>query len=254
MKEKWDLSLKNQPQVNLSPLNFVKSGLKMFISIKESNYADSFFYNSNVFNYPTIDEQKKLARSIAQTLEGSNPATSKYHKKKQNVYNREDYESEVSPSGYYSSGNDPYSPSYPSAHHQQQYHQQEVLNNVVYDETLPDVIKRSIVQASMTDPVCMVQAPDYFKQQHFTEHVSHTEMPPQAAMSLAAALENDQNKGGRGAHIFQKRKARSEKWVVDDANVKKVPGQDYQQSPPTPQPIPQVFLLFCSLNIIFNHY
>ena len=51
------------------------------MNFKEANYSDSYFYNSNVFNYPTIDDQKKLAKTIAETLEGSNPATSKYHKK-----------------------------------------------------------------------------------------------------------------------------------------------------------------------------
>lgn len=41
---------------------------------------------------------------------------------------------------------------------------------------------------------------------------------PQAAMSIVADL--NQNRG-KGAAIFQKRKARSEKWVVDENNVKK---------------------------------
>lgn len=107
------------------------------------------------------------------------------------------------------------------------------------DSTVPDIIKRSIAKASMTDPVRMVQAPDNFRQQHYTEHVTHTEMPPKAAMSLAAALESDlDGKGGRGAQIFQRRKAKSEKWVVDESNVKKPPGQAYNYAPPPP-PQPQ---------------
>lgn len=88
----------------------------------------------------------------------------------------------------------------------------------------------------MIDPVRMVQAPDNFRQQHYTEHVTHTEMPPRAAMSLAAALENESGaRGGRGAQIFQRRKAKSEKWVVDETNVKRPPGQQYYP-PPSPQP------------------
>lgn len=94
----------------------------------------------------------------------------------------------------------------------------------------------------MTDPIRMVQAPDNFRQQHYTEHVTHTEMPPQAAMSLAAALENDSGaRGGRGAQIFQRRKAKSEKWIVDETNVRRPPGQQpppyfHQPTPPSPQP------------------
>ena len=72
----------------------------------------------------------------------------------------------------------------------------------------------------MTDPVRMVQAPESFKEQHYTEHVTHTQMPPKAAMSLAAALQTE-GRGGRGAEIFQKRKAKSEKWVIDETNAKK---------------------------------
>jgi hypothetical protein len=52
----------------------------------------------------------------------------------------------------------------------------------------------------------------------FKEHVTHTIVPPQVAMSLVADL--NQNRG-KGAALFQKRKARSEKWVIDENNVKK---------------------------------
>jgi hypothetical protein len=192
------------------------------LKIKESNYSDSYFYNSSVFNYPTIDDQKKLAKTIADTLEGSNP-TSKYHKKKQNLIklNRDGYESETpqSPNSYdYSS----------PPIQQQQLQPSPAVANYIHDDSIPDVIKRSLVKASMIDPVRMVLAPDSFKQQHYTEHVSHTEMPPKEAMSLANTLENDPFSGGRGAQIFQKRKAKSEKWVVDESNVKKPLTPQYQ--------------------------
>lgn len=88
----------------------------------------------------------------------------------------------------------------------------------------------------MNDPVRLVVAPDNFKSQHYTEHTTHTQMPPKAAMSLAAALESNQSKGGRGAQIFQKRKEKSEKWIVDETNVKRLPGQIQ-----IPKPQPQVY-------------
>ena len=196
-----------------------------------------------------------MAKSIADTLEGSKP-TSKYHKKKQIMF-KDGYESETtaaSPTAQYG-GNSSFDFNYqmgsggnansapadnsdiadnPAAYYQKYYeeytnnlnesnNEDPVIEKYVYDETLPEVIKRSIAQASMTDPVRMVQAPDSFKQAHFTEHTTHTQMPPKAAMSLAAALESEQANGGRGAQIFQKRKQRSEKWVVDESNVKKNP-------------------------------
>lgn len=48
--------------------------------------------------------------------------------------------------------------------------------------------------------------------------MTHTNVPPQAAMSIVSDLMNNR---GKGAALFQKRKARSEKWVVDENNVKK---------------------------------
>jgi hypothetical protein len=106
---------------------------------------------------------------------------------------------------------------------------------LIYDDSVPDVIKKSIIQASMSDPVRMVQAPENFKEQHYTEHTSHTQMHPRAAMSLASALQNEISKGGRGAEIFQKRKARSEKWVVADKSGNGNGQQMQQPSPQTPQ-------------------
>ena len=56
--------------------------------------------------------------------------------------------------------------------------------------------------------------------------MTHRNVPPQVAMNLSADLNLSQ---GKGAALFQKRKARSEKWVIDENNVKK---QGYQ--PPSP--------------------
>lgn len=127
-------------------------------------------------------------------------------------------------------------------------------NSYLYDDSVPDVIKRSIAQATQIDPIRMIQAPDSSKTLHFTEHTSHTQMPPKAAMSLAAALETEIKNGGRGAQIFQKRKAKSEKWVVDETNVKKVPGQQYiTNNPPHPPPPPQP-VNDSILNMLLNSY
>ena len=170
----------------------------------EPNYSDSYFYSNPSFNYPTVDDQKRLARVIANTLEGSDPDTSKFHKnkKKQSVSTEQsEFESNLPHESNF------VEPSNMPAH-----------NAFIYDEKIPEVIRKSIEQAERIDPVRQVFATDEFKQKHFTSHTTHTEMPPQAAMSLAAALHQS---GGRGAQIFQKRKAKSEKWIVDDSTVRK---------------------------------
>ncbi len=96
-----------------------------------------------------------------------------------------------------------------NAHHSQ--------NSYVYDQSIPEVIRRSIAQAEKHDPIRMVHAQEQSKQLHYTEHTTHTEMPPQVAMSIAASLHQT---GGRGAQMFQKQKAKAEKFVVDDSNVR----------------------------------
>jgi hypothetical protein len=175
----------------------------------EPNYSDSFFYNSTKFNYPTIDDQKKLAKTIACSLEGSDPSTAKFISKKKQ-FNKDGYESETLQSPGFENQND-----YASTYHPDEFADQ----SYAYDDSLPDVIKRSIAQANMYDPIRMVHAPENFKQQHYTEHVSHTQMPPKAALTLAHELEDIKKggmSGGRGAALFQKRKARSEKWIVEN--------------------------------------
>ncbi len=182
-----------------------------------------------------------MAKSIAATLEGSNPATSKFHKKKQNLVRPEDLpyqqldHSLQNQQGYYSENENCHSDRHGSGSGNGNLG--PYANNYLYDESLPDVIKRSIAQASQINPVRMIHAPDSCKQLHYTEHTSHTEMPPKAAMSLAAALESEMGRGGRGAQIFQKRKAKSEKWVVDESNVRRPPGQHSLPNTPLIKPV-----------------
>lgn len=69
-------------------------------------------------------------------------------------------------------------------------------------------------------------------------------MPPQIALQVAASLNQS---GGRGAQIFQKRKAKSDNWIVDESTVSRrvteqiqPARQQQQQQQLLPQPQPQV--------------
>lgn len=70
--------------------------------------------------------------------------------------------------------------------------------------------------------------------------MTHTNVPPQVAMNLVAEINQSR---GKGAALFQKRKARSEKWVIDENNVKK---QGYQ---PTSN-----YIGVCIHNINLNYF
>jgi hypothetical protein len=150
---------------------------------------------------------------LVATLEGSDPQTSKYHRNK----NKEAQLNELR-----ASMNDQYNAGLGS--------QSKQTNAFVLDENLPSVIRNSIQQAEQIDPIQHVHARDEFKELHFTEHTTHTEMPPQIALQVAASLNQS---GGRGAQMFQKRKAKSDNWIVDEQPLRQ------QQNLPQPQPQPQ---------------
>jgi hypothetical protein len=180
----------------------------------KKRYADSTFFSTPFNTYPTIEEQKKMARKIASILEGGDPTekgTSKFEKQRQRA---EKYTLEAEPTTPTLNTSNyrplrPLQPNGSSFNHQQPY----------YDSfDIPECIKHSIDEAQHSNTLRLVGAPEDFKQIHMQEHVTHTDFPPQVAMSLVADL--NQNRG-KGAALFQKRKARSEKWVIDENNVKK---------------------------------
>ena len=130
--------------------------LSLNILIIEPQYSDSYFYSSSSMNYPTIQEQKQMAKLIAERLEQSDPSKSKYHKYK----NMPDNIDEASEDEY--------------SYYGQPYHQSNQIerkmksnNSFADDLTIPDIIRESIRQAEMTDPTEMVYAPEEFKQKHF---------------------------------------------------------------------------------------
>lgn len=218
-------------------------------------YSDSYFYNSPNMKYPTINQQKELARTIAKTLEGSDAATSKYHKKKETI-NRQfnDREETYEESQVHHQSNGFYASQQQQSYQAYSQHPVQVLpsNGMSRDDDIPDVIKRSIAQANMINPISNVQAPEYFKEAHFTETSSHTECPPSGAIQLASALDGH-TKGGKGQTLFQKRKARMDKLTENEeirqqhvsqqqqhyaAFQQQFNGQQQQQQqqPTTPQP------------------
>lgn len=194
----------------------------------EKRYADSSFFRTPYNTYPTIDDQKNMARKIASILQGGDPTqkgSTKFEKQRQRA-EKYTIEGEPSPPTTHS-----YRPLRPLQTHESLYSSATPI---------PNCIKHSLEEAQYINPLRYVGAPEEFKQIHMQvrkedeprrlsmtarlieEHVTHTNVPPQAAMNLVADLNSS---GGKGAALFQKRKARSEKWIIDENNVKK---QTYQ--------------------------
>ncbi|CAF3301663.1 unnamed protein product [Rotaria socialis] len=174
----------------------------------KKRYADSSFFSTPYNTYPTIEEQKKLARKIATILEGGDPTqkgATKFEKQRQ----RAEKHSIECESPFKMTATSNYRPLH-------QLHQ----NETAYYDTpdVPDCIKHSLREAQHMNTLRYVGAPDDFKQVHMQEHVTHTMIPPQIAMSIVSDLNHNR---GKGAALFQKRKARSERWVIDENNVKR---------------------------------
>ncbi|UJR09271.1 hypothetical protein I4U23_013516 [Adineta vaga] len=187
----------------------------------KKRYADSSFFQTQYNTYPTIEEQKKMARKIAAILESGDPTqkgSTKFEKQRERA---EKFTIESDSNNYR-----PLRPlqtdtsSYATT---SSYHQQTYYNS----PNVPDCIKHSLDEAQYINPLRYVGAPEEFKQIHMQEHVTHTSVPPQIAMSIVDDLNQSR---GKGAALFQKRKARSDKWVIDENNVKK---QGYRPPQPT---------------------
>lgn len=175
----------------------------------KKRYADSTFFNTAYNTYPTIEEQKKMAHQIAAILEGGDPSqkvATKFEKQRQRA---EKYTLD--------SETNHYRPLRPLQTNESSYssQQQQTYYNT---SNIPNCVKNSLEEAQYINPLRYVGAPEEFKQIHMQEHVTHTNIPPQVSMNLAADLNFNL---GKGAALFQKRKARADKWVIDENNVKK---------------------------------
>ena len=132
--------------------------------LSEKRYADSTFFSTPFNTYPTIEEQKKMARKIASILESGDPTSkgaSKFERQRQRA-EKYSLESEpttptLSTSNYrplrlLQTNGSPYSnpqtPSYQNA------------------SDVPDCIKHSLNEAQFVNPLRFVGAPDDFKQMH----------------------------------------------------------------------------------------
>lgn len=126
------------------------------IFILEKRYADSSFFKTPFNTYPTIEEQKQMARKIASILESADPSqkgSTKFEKQRQRV---EKYITESDTTNYR-----PLRPlqTNSSLHS----HQQQSTYN---SSDVPECIKHSLDEAQYINPLRYVGAPEEFKQIH----------------------------------------------------------------------------------------
>ena len=124
--------------------------------ILEKRYADSSFFKTPFNTYPTVEEQKQMARKIASILEGGDPSqkgSTKFEKQRQRV---EKYTIESDTTNY--------RPLRPLQTNDSLYSNQQQSH---YNSSgIPNCIKHSLNEAQYINPLRYVGAPEEFKQIH----------------------------------------------------------------------------------------
>jgi hypothetical protein len=144
------------------PWKFIDVEHVSFVCSIEKSYADSSFFNTPFNTYPTIEEQKKMARKIAAILESGDPTqkgASKFEKQRQRAekytVEADPIESQLSTSNYR-----PLRPIQSNDMSQANYQLHQHAADV------PDCIKKSLNEAQFMNPLRYVGAPEDFKQIH----------------------------------------------------------------------------------------
>lgn len=132
--------------------------------ISEKRYADSAFFSTPFNTYPTIEEQKKMARKIASILEGGDPTqkgATKFERQRQRA---EKYTLESEPTTPTLSTSN-YRPLRPLQTNGSPYSNPQTPSYQNASD-VPDCIKHSLNEAQYINPLRFVGAPEDFKQMH----------------------------------------------------------------------------------------
>ncbi|XP_059168251.1 uncharacterized protein LOC131950211 [Physella acuta] len=174
-------------------------------------YSDSAFYDAPGKNYPTITEQMKLCKKIAQSLTSAanrrargakmfmkrkrksskwiHEGHSEWSSSAGDVANLQELDSELSPD---EGGNKP----------------------LLYFK-IPSLKNRISSDAKQTK---MALTQEQFEKLRLnSKKCEHTAVPPDTCFDIVADLKAHKGRGGR---MFEKRKQRSDKFVIDETNAK----------------------------------
>lgn len=166
----------------------------------EKIYSDSSFYNAPGMSYPTIQDQVAMCKEIATLLESGQNKRSRggrmFSRRKQRA---EEWSMDSQGTRYQAPITQP---SYQM--HGDVYHHPGPRREFGYQHVRhhPDPIKSKL---SMDELERMQQDPNAL--------CHHDELPPNIAFDVTEALSHSR---GKAAQIFAKRKARAEKYTVDE--------------------------------------
>lgn len=183
-----------------------------FISRKKKMYSDSAFFDTPDSNYPTIEEQMELCKKIAQSLTSAANRKARGAKmfakrKRKSAKWIHDEETKASSAGDVADLRDLDS----------EFLIADGGVGPLFTFRIPNIKARLAVPDPEAHKMSLSQ--DEFERLRLNKkRCDHRVVSPNTCHSLVADLHSPKN---RGAKLFQKRQARSEKWVIDESNARR---------------------------------
>ncbi|XP_060071483.1 uncharacterized protein LOC132551361 isoform X1 [Ylistrum balloti] len=181
---------------------------------KKKLYNDSAFYDAPDTDYPTIEDQiilcKKIARSLTSAANKKARGAKMFAKRKRRASKWiHDGESHI---GSSSAGD------VADLHDlDSELHLTDGGSRPLFTFRIPNIKNRILLTEDGT-PKMSISQQEFEQLRLQQKKCDHKAVSPSTCQSLVADLHNQRN---RGAKLFQKRQARSEKWVIDERNAPK---------------------------------
>ncbi|CAC5369188.1 unnamed protein product [Mytilus coruscus] len=177
---------------------------------KKKMYSDSAFFDDPEANYPTIEEQMSLCKRIAQSL--TSAANRKARGAKMFAKRRRKSTKWIHDEGTSSAGD------IADLHDlDSEFYQHDGGAKPLFTFRIPNIKNRLAIPDPDAHKMSLSQN-EYERLRLNKKRCEHRVVSPSTCHSLVADLQSPKN---RGAKLFQKRQARSEKWVIDESNARR---------------------------------
>ena len=179
-------------------------------------YADSSFYDDNSHNYPTLDEQMKMARKVAQSLTApANEATRGHRmfmkRKEKSVHWTVDDSNRRRHSVDTDLGDLYYNPAPWKATATWKPRPAHDDLAVAKLAPVPRLFAPRVPSLASDEKAKYMSADEFERMRLFEDKTTHDTVSPQLCFNLAADLRQSTSKGAR---MFAKRRAKADQWTV----------------------------------------
>lgn len=187
---------------------------------KRKKYADSSFYDDQSQNYPTVEEQMKMARRVAQSLTAPANRNTRgqrmfMKRKEKSVDWTVDETNRRRPSVDVVSEDLYYNPAPWKATAIWKPTPHDVWTAAaVALSPIPQLFAPRVPPASSAEKAKYMSADEFERMRLFEDKSTHDTVPPQLCFNLAADLRQSASKGGR---MFAKRRAKADQWTVENS-------------------------------------